>query len=99
MAVEYLYDAIRAIAGQEIVITAVITDDEEDYISEACCLMLHDEDGEAIIAMGEGEFIPQQLSWEFTIPAEATRGLKGRYWYCIMHENNNLCFKQPIYLK
>ena len=36
--------------------------------------------------------------WSYTIPADATKGRVGRYWYCICVENTSLCFKQPLYL-
>jgi hypothetical protein len=36
-------------------------------------------------------------TWYFTIPAELTKGRKGKHWYCVCHEDTNLCFKQPIY--
>jgi hypothetical protein len=93
--IEYIYDAIRATAGQEICICALITDDEGNAVSEGCGLMLHDDDG--MIVKVEGVFNGED--WSFVIPAEATQGLKGRYWYCICRANSNLCFKTPIYLK
>lgn len=96
--VEYLYDAIKAVAGQPITVSSVITDDEEHVITEGCCFILHDEYGENMLLDVDGVYNPDFLLWEFTIPAEATVGLKGRYWYCIQHNSNNLCFKQPIYL-
>ncbi len=94
--VEYLYDAIRAVAEQDIVINAIATDDEEQIITSGCCLVLHDDD--VMLYRAEGVYLPDYLTWEFVIPSEITKGLKGRYWYCIQHDNNNLCFKQPIYL-
>ena len=94
--IEYLYDAIRAVAGQDIQINALITDDKENLITEGCCVMLHGEDTN--ICSVDGEFIPEVNEWGFTIPGEMTQGLKGRYFYCIQHDGCNLCFKQPIYL-
>ena len=96
--VEYLYDAIRAVAGQDIKINAYATDDAGKLITEDCALILHDPKGEQVLAMAPGYFLPEYQMWEFTLAAEATNGLKGRFWYCIMHENSNLCFKQPMYL-
>lgn len=96
--IEYLYDAIRAVAGQDFTVSAMITDDEENVITDSCCFMLHDEDGETVIASVEGVYNQDFMLWEFTIPADVSMGLKGRYWYCIMHDDSNLCFKQPIYL-
>lgn len=92
--IEYLYDCIRATAGQEICICAQITDDDGTAITEGCGLMLHDDEAMLIKVNGvcNGE------EWSFIIPAEATAGLKGRHWYCICKGDASLCFKEPIYL-
>lgn len=95
--IEYLYDAIKAVAGQEFAVNAWITDEEENVITENCCFALHDKDGN-MIAKVDGVYLEDNLMWEFTVPAEVTEGLKGRHWYCIMNANSNMCFKQPIYL-
>jgi hypothetical protein len=94
--IEYLHDAIRATAGNNIAVTAVITDDNDEAITENCFLMLHDKDRKTIITEIRGNY--ENDEWTFIIPADKTKGLKGRYWYCIRHVNNSLCFKQPIYL-
>ena len=93
--IEYLYDAIRAVAGQEIDVAAVITDDTDTVITDGCKLMLHID--EEMLAF-DGIYIAETQSWQFTIPAEATAGLKGKYYYCIMRDGINLCFKTPFYL-
>ena len=94
--VEYLYDAIRAVAGQDILVGAYITDDEERLITEGCSIMVHGADRD--ICAVDGKYNPESQMWEFTIPGEQTLGLKGRYFYCIQHKDSNLCFKQPLYL-
>lgn len=94
--IEYLYNAIRATAGSEIVVGAEITNDEGHYITEGCHFMLFDKDKE-LIATIDGTYL-EEGNWEFTIPAETTEGLNGRYWYCMCYHNDHLCFKQPIYL-
>lgn len=96
--VEYLYDAIKTVAGQEAVINAVITDDNEQDITQGCMFILHDVDGHKVKAMIGGSYLGENGMWEFRIPASVTTGLSGRYWYCIQHNESNLCFKQPIYL-
>lgn len=96
--VEYLYDAIRAVAGDDIVINAYVTDENEQVITENCYLILHDQKGEEMLIKAEGYYSPEYLNWEFHIPAEDTAGMNGRYWYCVKHDQANLCFKQPIYL-
>ena len=93
--IEYLYDAIRATAGEDIVIAAEITDNDGSYIREACQLMLYD--NEDLITTVDGQIIDN--IWYFTIPAKATTGLTGRYFYCISHYSSSIAFKQPIYLK
>ena len=92
--VEYLYNCIRAVAGQDIAITAAITDDEGATITKNCSLTLHDDNGEIVTV--EGNYINDE--WLFIVEAKYTKGLKGRYWYCIRYMGNNLCFKEPIYL-
>lgn len=96
--IEYLYDAIRATAGQDITITAEITNDEGEQLTEACHLMLYGIDKESLITTVNGEYFEEDSEWRFTIPGEATKGLSGRYWYCICYHDINLCFKEPIYL-
>lgn len=94
--IEYLHDAIRAVAGQEIAVSAVITDDLDIPVTENCSLYLYDDNKELFVATGI--YFEADGSWTFNIPANATAGLKGRYWYTIQHNGNNLCFKKPIYL-
>lgn len=91
--IEYLYDAIRATAGTDITIAAEITEDNGDNITENCHLVLHIGD---VMKAFKGEL--KDGVWEFIIPAEITKGLTGRYWYCIKRNDTMLCFKQPIYL-
>lgn len=96
--VEYLYDAIRAIAGQENMINAYITDEKENLITDGCEFVLHDGTTGKVIGKVIGKFDSELSVWEFVLPAELTKGLRGRYKYCIMRDGQNLCFKQPIYL-
>lgn len=93
--IEYLYDCIRASAGSEIAISAKLTNDDGSAINDNCSLVLHSDSEELYEATGvlTGEL------WVFSIPAAITEGLHGRYWYCIRHNGNPLCFKEPIYLK
>lgn len=96
--VEYLYDAIRAVAGQEIKVEAFITDENENIITEDCTFALHDKAGTEMLLTKAGTYLPEFNTWEFVLAPEETKGLNGRYLYCIQHKNSNLCFKQPIYL-
>lgn len=96
--VEYLYDTIRAVSGQEIKINAYITDENENIISEGCYFVLHDGTGNEMLLRKNGNYVSESLCWEFLLAPEETKGLNGKYFYCIQHEDSNLCFKQPIYL-
>ena len=91
--IEYLLNAIRATAGEEITVIANITSDGEP-ITEGCGFMLHIDDENMIKVDGafNGEL------WTFTIPADATKGLKGRYSYCLCQGGKTLCFREPFYL-
>ena len=95
--VEYLYNTIMAVAGQDITIYALITDDDEQVITTGCSLVLYNDEEE--LTRVDGIYLPESLQWEFTIPANATSGRDGRYWYSVQHNNKSLCFKQPIYLE
>lgn len=94
MAIEYLYDCIRATSGEDINICAVITDENGTNITENCYVMLYDD--LMLLATINGVYNGEE--WEFNIPADITSGRVGRYWYCICSNNNSLSFKQPIYL-
>lgn len=96
--IEYLYDAIRAVAGQEIKVEAYITDENENLVTEDCTFVLHDKAGTKMLLAKNGEYDPIFKVWQFVLAPEETKGLSGRYLYCIQHKNSNLCFKQPIYL-
>lgn len=91
--IEYLYDAIRASAGNDLAIAAYITDKEGNPVTENCNLFIHSDEEHLITANG----VYEEGQWTFNIPATATRGLMGRYWYSICQDDNDLCFKQPIY--
>lgn len=94
MAIEYLYDCVRATSGLDIVITAKIKDSDGIEITSGCSLVLSDDTGE--IARVSGAYTDEL--WYFTIPKKVTDGIKGRYWYCIHYGDGTLCFKEPIYL-
>jgi hypothetical protein len=91
--IEYLYNAIRATAGEDIVIAANITDDEGNVITNCDSkFTLFDDEGELFAISGSCSDC-----WEYNIPAIMTQELKGRYWYCICANGSTLQFKQPIY--
>lgn len=91
--IEYLYDAIRATAGSDIQIAARVLDDLGNPIVEGCEFILNIDD-ETMITVG-GDY--KDGIWTFPIPAEFTKGLKGRYWYCMRHNDEQLCFMNAIY--
>lgn len=93
--IEYLFNAVIATAAQDITISAKITDTTNDINNYH--LNFFGKDGE-LIGTYEGKNV--EGIWEFTIPATATLGLKGRYWYCLCDKSHyKLNFKQPLYLK
>lgn len=91
--VEYLYDAIRATAGVDVTIAAEVTDEIGNVITDGCSFVLHIDDNKMISITGECV----EGIFAFTIPADITKDLKGRHWYCVKHDDEQLCFKQPIY--
>lgn len=96
--IEYLYNGIRAHAGNDLTISAVVTNQAGEEITENVALVLHDKDRETMLFKAEGKYSEEAKEIAFVIPKEITQGKSGRYWYCIMHEGNALCFKEPIYL-
>ncbi len=93
--IEYVYNAIRATAGEDVCICANITDDTGEVILDADChLMIYDD--LSLLVTVPGKYIDD--AWEFHIDGRLTSGLCGRFWYCICADNNSLCFKQPIYI-
>lgn len=93
MAIEYLYDAIRATTGEEVTISAVITDDDGAVITDSCYMTLYE--GVHELTKVYGAFDGEQ--WSFTIPTYVTVGLHGRYFYAIGRNFNDISFKTPIY--
>lgn len=96
--IEYLYNGIRAHKGNDLTISAVVTNEKEEVITEGVSLVLHDKDRETMLYSVDGIYDEETKEITFVIPKAITEGLSGRYWYCIMHEGNALCFKEPIYL-
>lgn len=93
--VEYLLNAIRASAGEDITIVASVAENGES-IAAGCGFMLHIADDN--IVMVDGAYDVEEGLWYFTIPAEKTKGLKGRYSYCLCKNGQSLCFREPFYL-
>lgn len=93
--IEYLHNAIRAMAGADIIIEAKVSKENGSAITTGCRLVLHTPDEKMLIAVN-GDYVGEV--WQFIIPAEVTKGLKGRHWYCIQYNENPLCFKEPLYL-
>lgn len=94
--IEYLYNCIRATAGENVGITAIITNADGEQITEHSHIMLFDKD-DTLLATIDGEYVAELGNWQFTLPAELTKGKCGRYWYRICTTDDSLCFKQPIY--
>lgn len=94
--VEYLYDAIKATAGEDIPIIMEIRNPEGELVTEGCGFSIHCEDGQ--ICRVEGTYSESEQIWRFVIPAELTKGHTGRHYYCVCKEDGTLSFKTPIYL-
>lgn len=88
--IEYLYDAIRISSGGVETVTARVSDNEGNPITEGVMLMIHND--EELLLEIEGEY--KDGTWYFPLSA---KGLHGRYWYYICTDESELCFKQPIY--
>lgn len=88
--VEYIYDIIRAVANEPIVVGAEIVDTEGNDITTGCALVLFDNEMKEIGSF-EGEY---KDNWIFTIPAQEC----GRYWYRITQDGNSLSFARPLYV-
>jgi hypothetical protein len=97
MALEYIYDAIRATAGEDTGISATILDDDGNPFETGCGLSLYDGDGERI-GFIDGYYVGEGL-WLFTIPAHMNYGLSGRYYYSINQDGEDMNFKTPIYFE
>lgn len=93
--IEYVYNTIRATAGEDIAILAKVRDAYGDPIP-ACYFHLFDD--EQMLTMIAGNALDDD-TWEFIVPAAITKDRNGRHWYCICDENHSsLCFKEAIYL-
>jgi hypothetical protein len=99
--IEYLYDTIRATAGETITLTAMVTDNDGVCVEDPCSIMIHDDNELLFMVDGTlfGDEVLEEKVWLFTIPSELTQDLNGRYWYCVCCGETRLCFKHPIYFK
>jgi hypothetical protein len=93
--IEYIYDIIRATSGEDITISARITDEAGTPITSGCGLRIFDKD-ESFITRIEGTCVGEM--WSFTVPGELTENMKGKYWYCMCQDGKALSFKEPLYL-
>lgn len=91
--IEYLYNTIRATAGDIMTVNAILTDASGNDITEGCHFMLFNLNDELLITV-DGEY--KDGEWTFNVPTTGFE--KGRYWYCICHNEEKLCFKQRAYL-
>ena len=94
--IEYIHNAIKATAGEDITVAAKIYNADGFEVSSGCALRLYDKDNESMIIRVSGTKYTDK--WQFTIPADITKDLRGKYWYCFCKDGERLCFAQPIYL-
>lgn len=95
--VEYLYNAVMATSGDEVVINAYITNENEELITENCNLVIYDGTTNEVIVIVNGLYDTDASVWDFVVSQEITTGLNGRFMYNIEYEGDALSFKQPIY--
>lgn len=94
--IQYIDNMIKATSGEDICLMAKAIDAYGDTIA-ACSFNLFDCDDNHLFSV-EGVLNEEKI-WEFYLPAKATTGLKGKYWYCVCDEDHvSLCFKCPMYL-
>ena len=94
--IEYIYNIIKASAGENVEIAARIVDENGNAITEQVYFHLWDKDEKEMLISAPGKFVNE--AWEFVVPGEQTKELKGRYLYCIGTQEKSLCFKEPFYL-
>lgn len=95
--VEYLYDAVRGISGENIEIVAEITDTDGKNIESGCSLLVIDKDNTPLLNKNiDGIYLNE--TWTFTIPADITYYMDGRYWYRIQCKGESLSFDAPLYV-
>lgn len=87
--VEYLYNAIRATAGDEITIVAKISNNDGTPINDNCTLVIYADCNTPIVVNG----VYKEGIWSFTISASVTKDLKGRYYYCFYKRDEAIAFK------
>lgn len=93
--IEYIYDVIKATSGEDITVSARITDEAGTCLTSGCGLRIFDKNEEFITRIDgdcDGEM------WSFIIPGELTKDMKGKYWYCMCQDGKALSFKEPFYL-
>ena len=96
--IEYIDNAIRATAGSNLTLAAMVSDDEGNPVTSGVHFMLFDKDRTECIAVVDGNYYADEDIWEFLIEKDITTGKCGRYWYCVCVDSEPLCFKQPFYL-
>lgn len=74
--IEYLYDRIRALAGNDLIISAAITDSDGKDIASDVSLVLHDKDRETMLYSVAGTYDKEIKETTFTILKEITEGNK-----------------------
>lgn len=94
--IEYIDNAIKASAGEDLCIIAKASDAFGDAL-ESCSFSLFDGDNKIFMVYG---LLNESNHWEFHIPASATETLAHkRYTYCVCDADHvSLCFKSPFYL-
>jgi hypothetical protein len=94
--IEYIYDAIKATAGEDIPIIMEVRNPEGELVTEGCGISIHCTEDQ--VCRVDGVYDADGQVWKFVIPGEATKGHTGRHYYCVCKADGTLNFKTPIYL-
>jgi aspartate 1-decarboxylase len=65
--VEYLYNAVMATSGDEVVINAYITNENEELITENCNLVIYDGTTNEVIVIVNGLYDTDASVWDFVV--------------------------------
>ena len=97
MAVEYIDSIIKITGGANALIGAEIVDTSGNRVTDVRShLMLYHPQDE-LVATVHGTVADDGIH-EYLVPAELTKGVVAKWWYCICINNEPLCFKQPFYI-
>ena len=90
----YLHDVKQAASGQDVNINVYMTDENGAHITSDSFIELWN--GVLMLYKGKGEY--NGTYWTFTIPADVTMVLHGRYYYAICNEEHDINDITTLYI-